>query len=127
MASALAEGADMEAAMSVQNPQPPAESKSGPGCLGTLMRLAWIFGAFSLIFCAMFIIQHKGAVADLLMLLLALGLILVRFVDIKYLKGETADNKPATLKDWRRYALKVLAATGLLYALAKFLAQKNLF
>lgn len=112
--------------MPVQNPQPPAESESGPGCLGALMRLAWIFGAFFLIFCAMFIIQHKGVVADLLMLFLTLGLILVRFIDIKYLKGQTADNKPATLKDWRRYALKVLGAAGLLYALAKFLAQKNL-
>jgi len=112
--------------MPVQNPQPPAESESGPGCLGALVRLTWIFGAFSLIFCAMFIAQRKSAVADLLMLLLTLGLILVRFVDIKYLKGQTADNKPATLKDWRRYALMVLVAAGLLYALAKFVAQKNL-
>ncbi len=58
--------------------------------------------------------------------LIALGLILARYVDIRYLKGETTDNKPATLKHWRRYSVIVLIAAGLLYLLTKILAPLNL-
>jgi len=58
--------------------------------------------------------------------LIALGLILTRYVDIRYLKGETADNKPATLKHWRRYSVILVIAAGLLYLLAKIIAPSNL-
>jgi len=58
--------------------------------------------------------------------LIALALILARYVDIKFLKGETADNKPATLKHWRRYSVILLSAAGLLYLLAKILAALGL-
>jgi hypothetical protein len=54
-------------------------------------------------------------------------LILARLIDIRYLGGETMDNKPATLRDWRRYALFILIAAGILFAAGKFLAKKNLF
>jgi len=111
-----------------QNPQPPSEPESGHGCLPALFRLTWIFGGILLIFCAVFIAQGKsGLIADLGLFVLALVIILVRFIDIKYLKGETMDNKPATLRDWHGYAIKVLIAAGVLFALGKFLAQKNIF
>lgn len=129
LAPALHKGADMEVAMPATNPKPSTEpeSESGRGCLPALVRLVWIFGGIVLIYCALFIAQRKGgAIADLALLFLALGIILVRFIDIKYLKGETMDNQPATIKHWRRYALKILIAAGLLYALAKLIAQKNL-
>jgi hypothetical protein len=117
----------MEAPMPVQNPQPPTESGSGRGCLPALVRLTWIFGGIALVYCAFYIAQRKGTVmTDLILLLMALGLIMVRFVDIRYLRGETLNNQPATLKHWGRYALKIVIAAGLLYALAKFVAQKNL-
>jgi len=58
--------------------------------------------------------------------LVALALILARYIDIRYLKGETADNKPATLKHWRRYSVILLIAAGLLYLLEKILAPLNL-
>jgi hypothetical protein len=122
--------ADMEAALPVPNPEPSAETEgeSRRGCLPALVRLIWIFGGILLVYGALFIAQRKGGlVADLGLFGLALLIILVRFVDIKYLKGETMDNKPATLRHWRRYALLVLIAAGFLFALGKFLAQKNIF
>lgn len=113
--------------MPVQNPQPPAASESGRGCFPALVRLTWIFGGILLLYCALFVAQQKAPVlADALFLVFTIGLILIRFVDIRFLKGETMDNKPATLKHWRRYALVILIAAGVLYALAKFIAQKNL-
>lgn len=106
--------------MPASNPQPSVDSESRSGRLPALVRLTWIFGGIALIYCALSIVQHKGTViADLFLLLLTLMLIMVRFVDIRYLKGETLDNKPATLKHWRYYALKMSIVTGLLYALAK--------
>lgn len=114
--------------MTSQSPQLPTESESGRGCLSALVRLTWIFGAIFLVFSAVFIAQRKGGLlADLGLFALALLIILVRFIDIQYLKGETMDNRPATLANWRRYALAVLIAAGLLFALGKFLAQKNIF
>jgi hypothetical protein len=80
-----------------------------------------------LIYGALFIAQGKGIIADLGFLALALAIILVRFIDIKHLKGETLDNRPATLRDWRRYALMILIAAGLLYALGKLLVRTSIF
>ncbi len=114
--------------MTAQKPQVSTESESSRGCLSALVRLTWIFGVIFLVFSAVFIAQRKGGLlADLGLFALAILIILVRFIDIKYLKGETMDNRPATLANWRRYAFVVLIVTGLLFALSKFLAQKNTF
>ncbi len=92
-----------------------------------MVRLTWIFGASVLVFGAIFIVQGKApGLADAMLWLVAFGLILTRYVDIRYLKGETSDNKPATLKHWRRYSVMILIAAGLLYLLAKILAPLNL-
>ncbi len=113
--------------MPVPSPQPPAEPESRRGCLPVLFRLTWIFGGIAIIYCALFVAQAKGGIAaDILLWVLALAIILVRFIDIKFLKGETRDNRQATMKDWRRYALMMLALSGILYALAKLIASKDL-
>lgn len=114
--------------MPAENPPSPAGPATGRGCLPALVRLTWIFGGIILIFSAVFIAQGKGGlIADLSPFAMALVLVLVRFADIRYLNGETMDNKPATLGDWRRYAVKVLIVAGALYALGKFLAPMNIF
>jgi hypothetical protein len=80
-----------------------------------------------LIYGAIFIAQRKApGLADILFWLFAIGLILVRFVDIRFLKGETMDNQPATLKHWLRYSLVLLIAAGCLYFVAKILAHLKL-
>ena len=114
--------------MPAQDPRTPSETESGRGCLPALVRLVWIFGGILLLYAALFVAQRKGGLlADLGLFALALALILVRFIDIKYLKGETMDNKPAGPREWRRYALIMMIAAGLLYALAKILSRTSLF
>jgi len=113
--------------VTVSTQQVPTKSESSGGCLSILVRLTWIFGTSLLVFGAIFIIRRDvPGPADILYWLIALGLILTRYVDIRYLKGETADNKPATLKHWRRYSVILLIAAGLLYLLAKIIAPLNL-
>jgi len=117
----------MEVAMTIQSNQAPAKSESQVGCLSVLVRLAWIFGGFLLLFGVMFIAQRKAPLlADISFWLFTFGLILLRFVDIKFLKGETMDNHPATLKHWRRYSLGLLITAGCLFILAKILAHLKL-
>lgn len=113
--------------MTISNQQVPTKPESSGGCLSIIVRLTWIFGTSLLVFAAIFIMQGNApGLADIIFWLIALGLILARYVDIRYLKGETADNKPATLKHWRRYSVILLIAAGLLYLLAKILAPLNL-
>lgn len=113
--------------MTVPDQQTPTKPESSSGCLSIVVRLTWIFGASLLVFGAIFIAQGKAAgLADMIFWLIALALIVARYVDIRFLKGETADNKPATIKHWRRYSVILLSAAGLLYLLAKILAALNL-
>jgi hypothetical protein len=113
--------------VTIPNQQVPANPESSSGCLSIVVRLTWIFGASLLVFGTIFIMQgNSPGLADIIFWLIALGLILARYVDIRYLKGETADNKPATLKHWHRYSVILLIGAGLLYLLAKILAPLNL-
>jgi uncharacterized membrane protein len=117
----------MEATVTIPNQQIPTKPESSSGCLSIIVRLTWIFGVSLLVFSAIFIAKGKAAgLADIIFWLIALGLILARYVDIRYLKGETSDNQPATLKHWRRYSVMLLIASGLLYLLAKILAPLSL-
>jgi len=110
------------------SPRPIPEPQEPPsGCLSIAVRLTWIFGASLLIFGAIYILRDDSSgLADIVYWLIALGLVLARYVDIKYLKGQTSDNKPATLGHWRRYAAILVAAAGLLYLLAKILVPLDL-
>src|SRR5512140_2058006 len=117
----------MEATMTAPDQQTPSKPGSSSGCLSIIVRLTWIFGVSLLVFGTIFIIQgNNPGLADAIFWLITVGLILARYVDIRYLKGETADNKPATLKHWRRYAVILLIAAGLLYLLAKILVPLKL-
>jgi len=109
------------------NTQIPTKPEPSGGCLSIIVRLTWIFGASLLVFGAIFIAQGTASgLSDMLFWLIALGLIIARYVDIRYLKGETADNKPATLQHWRRYSAILLIAAGSLYLLAKILIPLHL-
>jgi len=112
--------------MPASDHQPSIDSESNSGCLVVLVRPIWIFGWAGLIFCAIYVALGKGAItADLMLIVVTLGLIVSRFIDIRYLDGETWNNKPGTLKHWRRYSFYVFIIAGALYLLAKFIAQKN--
>lgn len=89
------------------------ESGKASGCL---VRLFWMgVGNLILVLAAVGISQHHAGFTltemDLLLWSTALGLLVVRYVDIRYLAGETADNRPATMADWRRYAAALLGVS----------------
>ena len=74
-----------------------------------LARIYWMMlGNVPLIFLIMAIADRKFAsplIPSLAYYLVVLSVVIVRYVDIRYLNGQTADDKPATLRHWRRHAL----------------------
>ncbi|HQG32744.1 MAG TPA: hypothetical protein PLA83_12510 [Deltaproteobacteria bacterium] len=47
------------------------------------------------------------------------GLIVLRFIDIRVYHGQTADNKPATIRDWLNYSIGVVAMSGFFWVVAQ--------
>lgn len=76
---------------------------------GCLVRLFWMVGGLiALFFLSLSIVRTAGFSAyDAAFAAVAAAMILVRFLDVRFLKGETADGHPATLRVWRRYAVGV--------------------
>ncbi len=94
--------------------------------LGCLARLYWLLlGNVALGVSAIGVFQSRGAwlsARDILYWALVLSLLCVRYADVRYLGGATATGQPASVRDWRRYAVLVLAASAGLWALMHGLA-----
>jgi hypothetical protein len=45
-------------------------------------------------------------------------LVTVRFLDIKFLDGQTATGQPASIKHWRRYAIVLVVISAAIWAAA---------
>lgn len=54
-----------------------------------------------------------------------IAMIVVRYVDIRFLNGETAEGKPATLAHWRQYSV-ILIAVALIVWIAACLSARNM-
>ena len=78
---------------------------------GFLARLYWAFvGNALLFFLLVFLLEKRPPLPSLLdaaCWLAIISLILVRYVDIRFLNGETNEGKPATMAHWRRHATLV--------------------
>ena len=86
------------------------------GVAGCFARLFWMLGGLALLALVSIWIydQHSFSFRDLGFWALILSLVLVRYADIRYLHGYTAEGKPATMTHWRRYSVGLLAgALGL--------------
>jgi hypothetical protein len=66
-----------------------------------------ILGNAALYLSAVFIAKHHGSfsLADVAFGAVVPTCVGLRYLDIKYLKGQTASGEPATLAHWRRYSL----------------------
>ena len=84
------------------------------GCLGTILRIIWILpGNFALFLFLVLIVQRKGfTLFDPIYWVSLAALAFVRYIDIKYLKGQTSNAAPATMRDWRKYLVRLLAIAG---------------
>ncbi len=97
---------------------------TGAGCL---LRTYWMLaGKALLVLLAIFIAQQKGldfTYHDLLYWLVTGSVVAARFWDIHYLQGQTADGRPATPQQWRRYSLVLLSVAALFWGLSHGLAR----
>lgn len=90
------------------------------GCLSQLARLFWMAaGNCALALLAVSIARAGSPSAlDIIFWLLVGALLVIRYIDIKWLRGLTAEGKPASMHHWYRYTGYLLAASVALWALA---------
>ncbi len=104
-----------------------APEKTNTPFAGCFCRLIWMLvGIVALLFLGIEIVRRPGfSGVDAAAGAVVAGMILARFVDVRYLNGQTADGKPATMADWRRYSVRLAALAlvlwGLLHAIAAYL------
>ena len=108
---------------------PPAEHGETP-LIGCFTRVAWILVLPAAVFYSALLIAERKAVAGIsphlvLAAMVALA-IAVRWADVVLFKGQTANGEPATLGEWRRYALVVAAAGAVLWLLGTMVARLGL-
>ena len=100
---------------------------SGAGCL---TRLYWMFlgnGVLAISF-ALLIDRHPRfpSLLDLACLVSCAALIAVRYVDVRYMEGETGDGGArATMGDWKRYALLLALGSAAFWLIVR--AASSLF
>jgi hypothetical protein len=106
----------------------PTPTKSNEG-LKALVRFSWLLiGNVILFFLALSMVVNKSGIAcDYAYWITVVVLIGLRLLDIKEFAGETADFTPATMADWRKYAIKLILFSLLGYILVKGLSHLNLF
>jgi hypothetical protein len=108
--------------------QTSAKPESKGNGLPEFIRPIFLWGGISaLIFSAVFVAMRKApGLVDFIFWLIAIWIVLVRYVDIAYFGRETMKIHPEALRDWRRYSVKLLLAAGFLYLLAKILVHQDL-
>jgi hypothetical protein len=93
--------------------------------LGLFARMFWsLIGNAILFFLAAGIYRTQTAISifDIEFLGVVLLLIIVRYLDIKYLKGVTVEGLPATMEHWRKYVKHILLISSGLWILAHILS-----
>jgi hypothetical protein len=92
------------------------------GISAILARLFWMFlGNFMLMICAANTIMGEGKstrTSDIIFWFAVSAMIIVRFLDIKFLDGLTATGKPASIKHWRRYAIVLVVISAVIWTAA---------
>ena len=99
------------------------EYSNGAGCL---MRVYWMFAgnAFLLIVFAFLIDRNPKfpSLLDAVCLFAASSVVVVRYIDIRYCKGETGEGQPATMAHWRKYSLLIGLGSGGVWLAVRLLA-----
>jgi hypothetical protein len=79
---------------------------------GIFLRIYWIaiaHGAALILTAKMALSSlQRSPLLNLVLALLLISVIIARYIDIRYCKGETSDFKKATIADWRSWSLKVV-------------------
>jgi hypothetical protein len=79
---------------------------------GVILRIYWIaiaHGAALILAAKMaFSFLQRSLILNLVFGLILISAIIARYIDIRYLNGETADFRKATTSDWRSWSFKVV-------------------
>ncbi|MEN6309343.1 MAG: hypothetical protein ABFD91_16475 [Anaerohalosphaeraceae bacterium] len=103
-------------------------SQGQDSLLGLFARLFWsLIGNIVLLSVSAKIYQTHILLSmyDLVFWGIVFLVITVRYCDIKYLKGITADGQPATMDHWRKYAKYYLLISAALWILSHILSFLN--
>jgi hypothetical protein len=88
---------------------------------GLLLRFFWmLLGNVILIISVIFIFQGKDwklHTADAFFWGTAVALVLARYLDIKFYNGLTAAGEPASIANWRKYAITLLISSAAIWIL----------
>jgi hypothetical protein len=92
------------------------------GTLALLARIFWMaLGNFALLICAANIFMGESSstrVSDIIFWSVVPAMIIVRFLDIKFLDGQTTTGEPATLSHWRKYAVLLIIISAIIWSVA---------
>jgi uncharacterized membrane protein len=92
---------------------------------GVLSRLYWMaIGPIAIIMISIAVIMksfENNIPISLIYWGLVFSIILIRYFDIRYFKGETADGEPATMKHWKRFCMAYLIVFVALWLVLIFL------
>jgi hypothetical protein len=92
------------------------------GILAILARPFWMFfGNFAMMICAIHIMMGESKstkTTDIILWCAVAAMIAVRFLDVKFLDGQTATGEPAMLAHWRKYAIMLLMVAGVIWSAA---------
>ncbi len=109
-------------------PTPPPERQDP--LLGCVTRLTWMALLPAALFFSAFLIAEGRSLAGIsphLTLVGAAALALVtRWVDVAVMGGQTADGRPATTADLRRYAVTLAVVSAALWLVAMAVARLGL-
>jgi hypothetical protein len=78
------------------------------------------------VFAVLIALRWDPGLADFLFWLVAIWIVLVRYVEIESPDKRTPHSRTKMLGDWLRYSIKQLMAAGFLYALARIVANLGL-
>lgn len=78
-------------------------------------------GNFTLMICAANVLMGESSstrASDTIFWCMVLAMIIVRFLDIKFLNGQTATGEPATLSHWLKYAIVLIIISAIIWSAA---------
>ena len=105
-------------------PAPDTKIGERQSTLSGVMARIWrmFFGNLLLAFSIIFIVQNGGRffrAADWVFWIVLASLVLIRYVDIRFLGGFTGTGEPACITHWIRYAALLTALSIALWVLAQ--------
>jgi len=102
--------------------EPDSTAPARFGGIGCLVRLYWFLaGNVALLILARAILQARDGFLtwrDAAFWAVAASLALVRYLDVRFLGGRTAEGTPATPRHWRRYTVSLATASLIVWGLA---------